>query len=121
MFVKRIFRPIKMFMGLLGVFYDLLQTVSYIGGGIMTAASLVTFFQNIPTIIPIALLVLGILSFGLGIFRTVYRYKMWNSLKNIPELEDVINFPRPYGRGISLLQTSFALHLFYPDFRCMLG
>ena len=32
-----------------------------------------------------------------------------------------INFPRPYGRGISSFQTSFALHLFSLDFRCMLG
>ena len=80
-----------MFAELLGVYYDILQTTSYLGGGIMATFSLITFFQNIPTIIPITLLILGILSFGLGIFRTIYRYKMWNRLKVIPELETVLN------------------------------
>ncbi len=91
MFIKRLFSPIRMFAELLGIFYNVLQTISYLGGGIMTTASLITFFQNIPTIIPITLLVLGIVSFGLGIFRTIYRYKTWNSLKVIPELESVLN------------------------------
>ena len=36
------------------------------------------------------------------------------------EGDEAINFPRPYGRGFSLSQTSFALHLFYPDLQCML-
>jgi hypothetical protein len=31
-----------------------------------------------------------------------------------------INFPRPYGRGISLCQTSFALCLFYLGAQCTL-
>jgi energy-coupling factor transport system substrate-specific component len=31
------------------------------------------------------------------------------------ETRVIINFPRPYGRGINLSQTSFALHLSYPD------
>ena len=29
-----------------------------------------------------------------------------------------INFPRPYGRGFNLIQTSFALHLFYLVLLC---
>jgi len=32
-----------------------------------------------------------------------------------------INFPRPYGRGINLSQTSFALHLSCLDSQCRLG
>jgi len=31
----------------------------------------------------------------------------------------VINFPRPYGRGINLFQTKFALNLFYLDPLCI--
>lgn len=34
--------------------------------------------------------------------------------------DSAINFPRPYGRGISLFQTSFALRLFYPGVQCTL-
>jgi len=30
-----------------------------------------------------------------------------------------INFPRPYGRGINLFQTKFALNLFYLDPLCI--
>jgi len=32
-----------------------------------------------------------------------------------------INFPRPYGRGFNLSQTSFALHLFYLVPLCTVG
>ncbi len=56
----------------------------------------------------------------------------WEEKKKVPNAETVlkvanhsrkkvINFPRPYGRGISSFQTLFALHLFPLDFRCMLG
>jgi len=90
MFFKRLFKPIRLFIELLGIFYDFLQTFSYVGGSVMTTASLITYSQNIPTIIPVTLLVLGMVFFGVGIFRTVYRYKMWNSLKDIPELEAVL-------------------------------
>ena len=33
----------------------------------------------------------------------------------------IINFPRPYGRGFNLSQTSFALHLFYLVPLCTVG
>jgi predicted NUDIX family phosphoesterase len=37
------------------------------------------------------------------------------------ETLDEINFPRPYGRGFNLSQTSFALHLFYLVPLCTVG
>lgn len=89
--VKRVIQPLRIFWEIVGIFYDILQTLSYLGGIVMTTTGVVTFFQNIPTIIPIVLLVLGVLSFGFGLFRTIYRYRMWNSLRLIPELEDTLS------------------------------
>lgn len=90
MFIRRLFYPLRTLFEILGIFYDTLQTFSFFGGGIMTSVSLVAFFQGIPTIIPATLLVFGIGLIGVGIFRTIYRYKMWNSLKDVPELDAVL-------------------------------
>ena len=43
------------------------------------------------------------------------------TIEATPDEINQINFPRPYGRGISPLQTSFAQRLFYLGAQCRLG
>jgi len=86
MHIKRLINPIRVFFEILGI----IQTLYWLGGSIVTTASILTFSQDLPAIVPIALLSLGISLLGISAFRTVYRYKLWNSMKIVPELDDVL-------------------------------
>lgn len=56
----------------------------------MTGAGIIALLQEVPIFVPIILLVLGIGIFVFATIKTVYRYRLWNNLKSIPELDSVM-------------------------------
>jgi hypothetical protein len=87
MVIKRLGRAIKLFFEVLGI----IQTILWlIGGGVVTSAGIVASLQNLPIIIPIALMVIGIGVLAYAVVRTIHRYRSWNALKSIPELDTIM-------------------------------
>lgn len=85
--IKRLGRAIKLFFEILGI----IQTILWlIGGGVVTSAGFVASLQNLPIIIPVALMVIGTGVLAYATVRTIHRYRSWNVLKSIPELDHVL-------------------------------
>lgn len=91
MFLKHAFKRLKIFFEIIGLFYNTIQTVSYVGASIVTAGGIIAFTQNIPTYIPIIILMLGSTWIIFSGYQSYVRYRIWKQIQNIPELEDVLN------------------------------
>lgn len=85
--IKRLVRAIRLFFEVLGIIQTILWLV---GGGVVTTAGVVASLQNVPTIIPIALLIMGVGVLVYATVRTIHRYRLWNALESIPALDNVM-------------------------------
>ncbi len=85
--IRRLWQPIKLFFDIVGIIQIILWLI---GGGMVTGAGIIASLQKVPIIIPIILIVLGIGALVFAMIKTIYRYKLWNNLKDIPELDNVL-------------------------------
>jgi hypothetical protein len=85
--IKRLGQAIKLFFDIIGV----IQTILLLIGGGTVIGGIIASLQKMPVVIPILLFAVGIGAFVYGIVRTIYRYRLWNNLKSIPELDSVMN------------------------------
>jgi hypothetical protein len=85
--IKRLWQSIKLLFDIVGIIQ---VTLWLIGGGAVTGAGIIASLQKLPIIVPIALLILGIGALIFATTKTIYRYKLWNNLKNVPELDDAM-------------------------------
>jgi hypothetical protein len=84
--IKRLVQAIRLFFEIVGIIQIVLWLI---GGGVVTGGIL-ALLQEVPIIVPITLVIIGTGAFVYATIRTVYRYRVWNNLKNIPELDDVL-------------------------------
>jgi hypothetical protein len=85
--IKRLVQSIRLFFEIVGIIQIILLLV---GGGVVTGAGIIAALQNVPIIIPIALLVIGIGVLAYATIKTIYRYRLWRNLKSVPELDNVL-------------------------------
>ena len=84
--IRRLVQSIRLFFEIVGI----IQIVLYFFGGAVTVAGIVDLFHRAPIGVLIALLVVAIGAFIFATIRTIYRYRLWNNLRDIPGLEDVL-------------------------------
>lgn len=85
--IKRLVRAIRLFFEIVGI----IQIVLWLIGGGAVTGGIIALLQKVPIIVPTALFVIGVLALGYAIIKTIYRYRQWNNLKKIPELDDVLS------------------------------
>lgn len=84
--IKRLVQAIRLFFEIVGI----IQIILWLIGGSAVIGGVIALLQKVPTIVPIALLVIGIGAVAYATMRTIYRYRLWNNLKNITEFDDVM-------------------------------
>lgn len=84
--IKRLGQAIRLFFEIIGI----IQTILWLVGGGVVIGGVIALLQEVPIIVPILLLTVGIGAFVYATVKTIYRYRVWNSLKSIPELDDVM-------------------------------
>ena len=84
--IKRLGQAIKLFFEIVGI----IQIVLGIGGGVVTGAGVIASLQKLPIIIPIAVLVIGVGLLAYATMRTIHRYRQWNNLAGVPDLNNVM-------------------------------
>jgi hypothetical protein len=86
--IKRLVQTIRLFFEIAGIIQIILW---FVGGGAVTGGGIIASLKGVPVIIPIAVLLIGVGILAYATIRTVHRYRQWNNLRSIPELDDVMN------------------------------
>lgn len=84
--VKRLVQAIRLFFEIVGIAQIVLWLI---GGGVVTSG-VIAWLKDLPIVVPIAVLVIGVGALAYSIIRTVHRYRLWNKLGDSPELNDVM-------------------------------
>lgn len=84
--VKRLGQTIRLFFEIIGI----IQTILWLIGGGAVIGGIIASLQRVPIIVSILLLIIGIGAFVFATVRTIYRYRLWNNLKSIPQLDVVM-------------------------------
>jgi hypothetical protein len=84
--IKRLGQAVKLSFEIIGI----IQTILWLIGGGAVIGGIIASLQKVPIIVPILLLTVGIGAFVYATVRTIYRYRLWNNLKSIPQLDVVM-------------------------------
>ena len=84
--IKRLGQAIKLFFEIIGI----IQTMLWLIGGGVVIGGIMASLQKMPIIVTILLLTVGIGAFVYATVKTIYRYRSWNNLRSIPQLDDVM-------------------------------
>lgn len=84
--IRRLVQTVRSFFEILGI----IQTALWLIGGGAVIGGIIASLQKVPIIVPILLLAVGIGAFVYATVKTIYRYRSWNNLKNIPQLDVVM-------------------------------
>jgi hypothetical protein len=84
--IKRLVQSIRLFFEIVGI----VQTILWLIGGGAVIGGVIASLQKMPISVAIALFTVALVALGYAIVKTIYRYRRWSNLKNIPELDDVL-------------------------------